>query len=531
MAKNKNALDFVIIGSGVAAAIVADGVLREKPDASIAVIEAGRRVPLKNRRKWWDFISTGVNPYDDYHDLEIEKENQSVGRESWTFRESRLMGRGGSTVHWGGWSLRFKEEDFELCTRTGRGADWPISYADLEPYYEKAEITLGVSGQAEDSLGNISPARRSEYPLDPFPFVEADRPLIEAMRNAKEEIAFSHMPMARFRKCMTTGTCRYCPFGARFTAAYMWDELESNDDYDLEFFERSPCQRLLLRGENETEVYGVEVVSPSTGKTRVIEGAKFLVAAGSYESPKLLQRSVSKCWSNGVGNNNDLVGRFLVSHPFLHVRAKLPSNANRWNQELDFPTLMSRHYDTPERQSKGKLFLFKDRSRPKVDLASLMIEGKSKAEINRMSMGPMEIELQGFMEEFSLYGNRISDGKGINRMGLNQTKVDFSRADDFRYRADANLKIIENIVEMTGATIIKSALRSQRGDHAAATFRMGDSPATSVVDKDLRVHGVDNLWVCSNAVFPSGAAVNPTLTLAALATRLSDELVGKGGSA
>lgn len=530
MAKANQSFDYVIIGSGVAAAIVADGISRSKKNATVAVVEAGRRVPLKDRRKWWDFISTGVNPYDDYHDLDIDKENYSVGDESWTFRESRLMGRGGSTVHWGGWSLRFKEEDFELCSRTGRGADWPISYADLEPYYEQAENTLGVSGQAEDSLGNVTPPRSSEYPLDPFPFVEADRPLIEAMRNAKPEVAFGYMPMARFRKCMTTGTCRYCPFGARFTAAYMWDELESNENFHLDFFERSPCQRLLLRGDNDTEVYGVEVVSPSTGKTRVIEGENFLVAAGSYESPKLLQRSTSEHWANGVGNNHDLVGRFLISHPFLHVRAKLPTNANRWNQELDFPTLMSRHYDSPEEQSQGKLFLFKDRSRPKVDLAGLMIAGKSKADINRQSMGPMEIELQGFMEEFSRFDNRISDGKGTNRMGLHQTQVDFSRADDFQKRAASRLKIMEDIVLRTGATIIKSALRSQRGDHAAATCRMGNSSETSVVDKDLKVYGVDNLWVCSNAVFPSGAAVNPTLTLAALAIRLSDKLTGREAS-
>lgn len=523
MSKATPSFDYVIIGSGVAAAIVADGVFRANPNASVAVVEAGRHVPLKDRRKWWDFISTGINPYDDYHDLDIEEENYSVGSESWTFRESRLMGRGGSTVHWGGWSLRFKEEDFELCSRTGRGADWPISYADLEPFYDRAEITLGVSGQSEDSLGDVLPPRRSEYPLDPFPFVEADRPLMEAMRNA--QVGFGHMPMARFRKCMTTGTCRYCPFGARFTAAYIWDELESNDDFKLEFFERSPCQRLLIK--NKQQVSGVEVVSPSTGATRVIEGDKFLVAAGSYESPKLLQRSTSSVWTSGIGNDHDLVGRFLISHPFLHVRAKLPSNANRWNQELDFPTLMSRHYDSPEEQSQGKLFLFKDRSRPKVDLAGLMIAGKSKAEINRLSMGPMEFELQGFMEEFSRFENRISDGKGTNRMGLHQTQVDFSRADDFQKRAASRLKIMEDIVEKTGATIIKSALRSQRGDHAAATCRMGNSPETSVVDKDLKVHGVDNLWVCSNAVFPSGAAVNPTLTLAALATRLSDKLTGR----
>ena len=71
--------DYVIIGSGVAGALVAKQLLNANPMASIAVIEAGKRVPLRDRRKWWDFISTGVNPYDDFHDLPIAQENQSAG--------------------------------------------------------------------------------------------------------------------------------------------------------------------------------------------------------------------------------------------------------------------------------------------------------------------------------------------------------------------------------------------------------------------------------------------------------------------
>ncbi len=166
MANNNLEFDFVIIGSGVAGAIVAKQLLEHDTNASVAVIEAGKRVPLKDRRKWWDFVSTAANPYDDYHDLPIESENQSVGSEPWTFVESRLMGRGGSTVHWGGWALRFQEEDFETCSRTGRGADWPIRYQDIESYYGQAELLLGVSGQASDSSGVVHPPRTSEYPLD-----------------------------------------------------------------------------------------------------------------------------------------------------------------------------------------------------------------------------------------------------------------------------------------------------------------------------------------------------------------------------
>ena len=516
--------NYVIIGSGVAAASIAQKLLAKDSKASVIILEAGKRVPLKDRRKWWDFISTGINPYDDFHDLKLSKENQSIGDETWHFRESRLMGRGGSTVHWGGWSLRLKEKDFDTCSRTGRGADWPISYDDLENFYCRGEEFLGVSGSAKDSCGQESPARSKPYPLDAFPFVEADRPMIRAFEEL--EISFGHMPMARFRKCMTTGTCRYCPFGARFTAAYVLDELEDKQQYpNFEFAAESPCVELIVGEKNQVEA--VKYFSTKSQKIEKVTGERFIVASGSYESPKLLLQSVSKHWPNGLGNDYDLVGRYLISHPFLHVRCVLPTNANRWNQELDFPTLMSRHFDSPEEQPHGKFFLFKDRSRPKVDLASKMIAGTSRLDIHRASSGPMEFELQAFMEEFSNPNNRVLVGDGKNRIGLPQTKVDFSRNSDFRERANRRLKTMAEIVSKTGGTIIKSAVRSQRGDHAASTCRMGTSPSNSVVDENLRVHGVENLWVCSNAVFPTGGAINPTLTLVALSIRLADHLAGK----
>jgi len=521
--------EYVIVGSGVAGAVVAARILSANRSATVAVIEAGAPVVLKDRRAWWDFISTGVNPYDQFHDRSLPAENLSVGDESWTFRESRLMGRGGSTVHWGGWVLRFKEEDFETFSRTGRGADWPISYNELEPYYTQAESLLGASGQAGDSTGAVSPARSAPYPLEAFPFTAADRPLIEIFEDLG--ISYGHMPMARFRKCMTTGTCRYCPFGARFTAAYILDELE-NDPRFTGFLLRtdSPCQKLIFDRKNR--VVAVEVLSTKSGQTETIRGEKFIVASGAYESPKLLQRSNSKFWEDGPGNDYGWVGRGLISHPFLHVRAVLPTNTNRWNQELDFPTLMSRHYDTPREQRMGKLFLFKDRSRPSLDLAAEMINGVRPAALHSKSQGPMEMELQGFMEEFSSPRNRLSvaDGK-LNGAGLTQTKVDFTRSDDFLERAETRLDLMERIISQMGAKIVRRAIRPQRGDHAAATCRMGDHPETSVVDRDLRVHGVENLWVCSNAVFPTGGAVNPTLTLTSLAIRLAVQIAPKAAAA
>ncbi len=83
---------------------------------------------------------------------------------------------------------------------------------------------------------------------------------------------------------------------------------------------------------------------------------------------------------------------------------------------------------------------------------------------------------------------------------------------------------VEKIFASMDATLSGDASISWRADHAASTLRMSSDPATGVVGPDLRVHGVDNLFVCSNGVFPSLGAVNPTLTLTALALRLGDHL-------
>lgn len=107
----------VIIGSGVAAAAVASKLLDRDPGHALLLLEAGPRVPSKDRRLWWDFVLSGRSAYDHCHDLPLpgdgntETENESTGSTPWTFRESRMMGVGGSTYHWGGWALRFKDED------------------------------------------------------------------------------------------------------------------------------------------------------------------------------------------------------------------------------------------------------------------------------------------------------------------------------------------------------------------------------------------------------------------------------------
>ena len=516
----------IIIGSGVAAAAVATRLLAADARHRLLLLEAGPRVPSIDRRLWWDFHLSGRSAYELCHDLPLPTagsgpaENESTGPTEWTFRESRMMGLGGSTYHWGGWGLRFKAEDFELRSRTGRGADWPITYDDLEPYYCEAESLLGIGG--EDPHGWHR--RSQDYPLPPFAHTAADGPMIDAFD--KLGIAYASMPMARFRKCMTTGTCKYCPFGARFVASYLLDDLIESGRYPhLHIRARHVVSELIF--DRKSRVIGMQVLNTETGATRSIYGERFVICAGSYESAKLLLRTWNAFWPNGAGNDTGLVGRHIISHPFLFVQGLSKSNPQRLQQELDFPTLMSRQFDTPNEQLGGKLFLFRDRSKPKIDLAQRMIEGRSRGEIEAELLGPTLWELQGFMEEFANPDNRIELGHGLNRLGLPQTRIHFARAAGFEQTSLERLRVMQEVIRAMGLEPGKQGVQPQRGDHAASTCRMSRAPADGVVDEQLRVHDTDNLYVCSNAVFPSGAAVNPTLTVTALSLRLGDHLTRK----
>lgn len=509
---------YVFIGSGVAGVTVAKRLLENDPATSILMLDAGPKVPAKDRRSWWDYIMFGRKPYDYAYD--VKGENTTTGDIEWGYEESRIMAYGGSTGHWGAWCVRYKPEDFQLRTNTGEGADWPISYKDLEDYYFKAEEYLSVCGDVHESWNRHRADR--PYPRPDFGWTAADGVMIEAFE--KVGVEAGKMPIARYRQCMTTGTCKYCPLGSRFTAQAILDELLEDPRFG-NFEQRclSPVTRLVV-GDKDT-VEAIEYLDAATGETHVVHADTFIVCSGTYESAKLLMRSVSSQWPEGIGNDHDLVGRHIVSHSFLRVKGRFAKNPNHWVQEFDFPTLMSRTYDAPEYQKEGKIFLFKNRILPNVDIARLMIEGKSRDEIKEVLAGPMEFELQAFYEEKGQYRNRLVPRPGTNRFGLPLTEIQYLRDPLFPERATKRLELMKAVFEAMDCPIVSSGWDDPGGHHSTGTCRMALTPDEGVTDANMLVFGTKNLYVCSNAVFPTCAAVNPTLTLTAMSMRLGDHLV------
>lgn len=535
---NRTESQFVFIGSGVAAVALAERILSRAPDTHILILEAGQVYPAMDRRAWWDYVVTGKAVYWPAQDL---KDEYSVSSNvNWDCSDNRLIAYGGSTLHWGGWSLRFKPEDFHLRENTGQGADWPFGYDELHDYYYEAEQYLGVCGDMSESWNHIRQAVQSSdpkvdrkeqpYPLPPFDWTEADGEMIEAFQRLGIEPG--KMPLARYRKCMATGTCKYCPIGSRYTAQNALDDLRSRQNAatgealypNLQVIDRAAVTRIVMRGKRIAA--GVEYLKGDT--LHQVHAATVVVCAGAYESPKLLMRSATNHWPKGLGNAHDQLGRHLVSHSILRVRGLNAGNKECWLQEYDFPTLMSRTYDTPEYQKFGKLFLFKNRKYPNFDLARQMSSGRPadrrKAAIEQGLRGPRIMELQAFLEEKGRFENYVTLTHESTRWNLPKTHVVFNRTSTEIANAYSRVELLQQVIREMGYEVTAAQVDNPGGHHATGTCRMSKSPREGVTDADLKVHGTENLYVCSNAVFPTGAAVNPTLTLTAITMRLGDHL-------
>ena len=162
---------------------------------------------------------------------------------------------------------------------------------------------------------------------------------------------------------------------------------------------------------------------------------------------------------------------------------------------------------------------------PNTDFAQLMIDGKSRVEIDKIWEASRIQEMQAFMEEAGTRENRVTLAKGKNRFGLPKMNIYFDRTESAQKNGQRWLKLMTKLMEDMGYKDIQAQIQDPGGHHATGTCRMGLTEQVGVTDKDMRVHGTDNLYVCSNAAFPSGAAVNPTLTLTAMAYRLADHLI------
>jgi len=546
-------VDACVVGAGVAGALVADSLAASGHE--VVVLEAGERFDFESRT---ERMERSLRPAHD--PLEVwgmggsRDEFTSGGELFYPLNRRRVKAVGGSTLHWGGRVARLPRKDFEMESRYGLATDWPIDYDDLRPYYAAAEREMGVAGTEDNPF---APPRDEPFPMEGFPRSYSDR-LFEAACEELDITAHS-VPNARNRvaydgrsPCVGYGTCSpACPSGAQYSADVHVRKAESEG---ARIVDRAAVQR--LEHDRNGDRITAAVYRTPDGSTHRQEARQFVVAAGGVETPRLLLLSATEEHPNGLANSSDAVGRYFMESPYAQVVGELdrPTGQHR----IGFGTMESHQFYEPEGATPGSFKIeFGNRAGPTVtdlalaqreplaDLLGVARNPTDPASLDRLrrDFEPVEWgdDLLATIDEH--YGNHFGIAAEIEVLprAENRVTLDRSSTDEFGnpvpevvWNRDPHavrtieraFEVLDRIVDHLDAEVVSrehSVLWRGVGHHTGTT-RMGEDPGESVVGPDCRTHDVENLYLAGSGVFPTSGAMQPTLTIAALALRLAERL-------
>jgi choline dehydrogenase-like flavoprotein len=488
--KNLDALDssepydICIIGSGPAGTIVGTDLI--KKGVRTLMIESGGSL-----LKW--FLDSQLKELASY---------QVSGDAQYPLKHSRARTIGGTSNFWTGRCTRFHPSDFKKHPYTPKENPWPITYEELDPYYERGENSLRVRGEAPSEF---APPRKNPLPLQAQTDISGLRAIV-----GKAGILLDDSPTASPSKSI-----RFFRVQKEILPAFLdspYGTLVSGVD----------VTRLIA--DSNRNVTGAEITLPN-GEKKTARAKIYLVACGGIETPRLLLHSRNEQFPNGIGNSNDLVGRFFNEHPAVNFYAKI----NHTKSTLYPSNKIGRchqFYETFRLEGLGSV-LFVIRQAWVLPHHNLPL---------KISNIPRHLaSIVGRLRKATLYIGATIEMKlsASNRVTLSDDKVDcygnplahlkLNYADEDLKTLDRCREVILDVYKKIGATdIFESEISWSR--HHQSTCRMGENPNTSVVNESLRVHETSNLYLCGSEVFVTGGAMQPCLTIAALAHRLSDHL-------
>jgi choline dehydrogenase-like flavoprotein len=515
--------DVCIVGAGPAGAIVAARLAEAGHD--VVVLDAGPRFDPEDRTEQLDaHLRPGL---DDLWGMGGERDAYtSSGPRGYPLNAARVKGVGGSTLHWQGMVVRLHERDFELHGRHGVGVDWPIDYADLRPYYAEAERELGVAG-ADDNP--FAPPREEPFPLPAFPPSHSDAIFAEACESLG--LPTHSVPNARNSEpydaasaCVGYGTCKpVCPSGAKYTAERHVARAEAAGARVLD---RVPVQRLEhAPGGDRIEA---AVYATPDGERRRQTARAVVLACGGVENVRLLLLSASDAHPDGLANSSGAVGRYFMDHCFAGVGGRI-DRPTRQNHVGFNTTECHALYDGTDPLPGVKLeFLNYAGPSPVVDALHADDWGDALLDDLRASYGT-HLAVGGLVEQFPRAENRITlDRSTTDGHGNPVPDVHWSLGPETRAAIERANEVQRAILDELDADVDWVVGPDETGPayHHMGTTRMGTDPDESVVAPDCRAHDCDNLWIAGSSVFPTGGAMNPTLTIAALSCRLADRLDG-----
>jgi choline dehydrogenase-like flavoprotein len=501
------ASDVVVVGTGACGSLVAKELAGHS--FSVVVLEAGKR----------------FNPARD-----LPNNEANAAKIMWT--EPRVfagrdavvpkmgVGVGGGTLPWLGVMPRFQRSDFRTQSTEGVGADWPIGYVDLRPYYARVERELGVAGEC----GPFAPEPYT-LPMPPHRMSWHAQLLARGARALGAHpfappVAINSTPYDGRPACIYCGWCASgCPTGAKATALDTY--LAKAENLGAQVVSEAFVHRVTYDAARN-RVTGVRYFD-AAGREHERHARLVVLGAHAVETPRLLLLSANAAFPEGLANSSGKVGKGLMSHPTWQVFGSFAAPVNAF-KGMQMGHVMVQDYLAPDpRRGCARGFI----------LLSYMMTPVTYANLGGALFGA---ELKDFLYDYAHTAAWWAHAEGLpcddnavtldpevkDARGLPVARVTYEwTANDRALAAAARDKAVE-MMHASGARRVRVGLNY--GAHAMGTCRMGADPRTSVVNPFGQAHDVPNLFVCDTSVFVTSAGVNPTLTAMALACRSADAI-------
>lgn len=427
-------------------------------------------------------------------------------------------GVGGSMVHFAGYTPRFHPSDFRTFSTDGVGADWPLGYRDLRTFYEDIEAELPVAGE-HWPWGDAH-----SYPHRPHPVSGNGELFLRGARACGITAKVGPVAIANGRfgnrpHCIYRGFClQGCKVNAK--ASPLITHVPDALAHGAEIRPDSMATRVGF-DERTGRATGVEYLH---GGIRRFQRARLVAVAGySIETPRLLLNSTSPRFPDGMCNDFDLVGRYLMVQG-------APQTAGRFHAEV-------RMWKAPPPEASTEEFYETDPGKPykrgfSVQCVSplpitwaehVAAQGHWGPALRRyMSDYPHWACLGALCEFLPLKDNRVTLAEETDRNGIPVACFSYSQCDNDRQLMSAAQQVMERILSAAGA---EEVITINRYAHLVGGARMADTEHGGVVDANCRSFAVPNLLVTDGSVLPTQGSANPALTIMAVAARAARVLI------
>ncbi len=505
-------VDLLVVGCGAGGSVLAQRLAR-----------AGWRIVVLDRGPFWDPDEDWVSDEEGSHHI-YWTDKRIVGGEDPVElgKNNSGHGVGGSMVHFAGYTPRFHPSDFETRTRDGVGDDWPISYRNLKPHYERLEHELPVAGQ------HWPWGDPHTYPHGPHPIGGAAGRVWEGARAHGIEmrvgpVAITNGVFGNRPHCIYRGFClQGCKVNAK--ASPLVTHVPDAIEHGVEIRAGSMAVRIEL-DEASGRVAGVTYVDVESGRERFQRAAAVAVCGYSIESPRLLLNSISNRFPHGLANTHDQVGRYVMVQGASQVAGRFPALLRMYKAPP--PEVSSEQfYETDESRGFARGFSLQTVSPLPIGWAEhVLADGHRGAALREYMRDYNHWAVLGSLcELLPLRENRVTLADEPDQFGMPVARFDYTQSDNDRANIAFAKETMHAIWETAGA---QDVLTIDRYAHLVGGCRMGFSAPTSVVNADHQAWEVANLFVCDGSVMPTQGAANPALTIMALASRLAERLTRK----